>query len=198
MEELLQFIQSQAEFAPYFIFGVLLLAGLNLPVSEDGMLFVSGFMASQNPEMVTEFFVAVFLGAYSSDMIAYWLGRTLGQKLFEIKWFAKMVSPEKLAKVSSFYEKYGMITLFVGRFIPFGVRNALFISAGVSKMHFGRFSIADFFACVLSSSVFFYLYFKFGKVVAGHIQTFGIVMFSLAVLGVIGTILYKKFKARQS
>lgn len=197
MEDVLQFIQSQAEFAPYFIFGLLLLAGLNLPVSEDAMLFVSGLMASQNPEMVSEFFVAVFLGAYFSDVIAYWLGRLLGNKLFDIGWFAKMVSPEKLNKVTGFYEKYGMITLFVGRFIPFGVRNALFISAGFSKMNFTKFAIADFLACVLSSSVFFYLYYKSGKVVAGHIQTFGIVMFSLALVGILTILVYKKFIKKQ-
>ena len=52
-----------------------------------------------------------------------------------------MVSPERVAKVASFYQKYGVWTLVVGRFIPFGVRNALFLTAGIGKMSPVRFAI---------------------------------------------------------
>ena len=40
-----------------------------------------------------------------------------------------------------FYKKYGALTLVIGRFIPFGVRNAIFLTSGISKMPFAKFFI---------------------------------------------------------
>ena len=52
MEELLtqfeQFAQTHIHLAPFAIFGLLLLAGLNIPVSEDAMLFLSAILATQH------------------------------------------------------------------------------------------------------------------------------------------------------
>ena len=58
-----------------------------------------------------------------------------------------MVSKEKVNQISDFYKKYGMITLMGGRFIPFGVRNALFLTAGLGKMNFFKFALSDLIAC---------------------------------------------------
>ena len=40
----------------------------------------------------------------------------LWDKLWKIKWFARMVKPESVDKVSHFYERFGIFTLIVGRF----------------------------------------------------------------------------------
>ena len=135
MEDLILYAQQNADIAPWLIFGLLLLAGLNIPVSEDGMLFVSALLATQRPDLLWNLFIAVYLAPFS-DLICYTLGRTLGPRLWEMKWFARMVSQDKVDKVTSFYERYGVFTLVVGRFIPFGVRNALFLTAGLGKMDF--------------------------------------------------------------
>ena len=76
-------------------------------------------------------FIGVFAGAYLSDLICYWLGRILGPKLWNIRFFAKMVHKDKVAQISKFYDKYGPLTLVFGRFIPFGVRNGLFLTSGL-------------------------------------------------------------------
>jgi hypothetical protein len=47
MDALVDVIQNHIEYAPAIIFGVLLLAGLNIPVSEDGMLFNCDFPGDQ-------------------------------------------------------------------------------------------------------------------------------------------------------
>ena len=115
MEDIILYIQQNADMAPFMIFGLLLLAGLNLPVSEDVMLFISALLAAQRPDLLWPLFAGVFAGAYCSDLIAYSLGRFLGPKLWNIKWFAKMVTPESLAKMSGFYERFGVMTLVIGR-----------------------------------------------------------------------------------
>ncbi|NYT46771.1 MAG: hypothetical protein H0A75_03100 [Candidatus Methanofishera endochildressiae] len=47
MEELIQLIQANIQYAHLIIFATLLLAGLNIPISEDAMIFVSALLASK-------------------------------------------------------------------------------------------------------------------------------------------------------
>lgn len=183
MNDLLIYLQANIHFAPYIILGLLLLAGLNIPVSEDMMLFLSGFLASKYPDQATAFFICVFLGAYFSDLICYWLGRQLGPKLWDIKIFAKFADKKKVEKMEGFYKRNGFLTLLFGRFIPFGVRNAIFLTAGLSKFNFIKFAISDLIACSISCSAFFYLYFNFGESVIEYVKKGNVVIFSLVAIG---------------
>lgn len=196
MEEIIIFIQSNIDIAPWLIFFVLLLAGLNLPVSEDAMLFISAILAAKNPDMLYSLFFAVYMGAFFSDIICYWLGRTLGPRLWKIQFFAKMVSPERVDQMGQYYKKYGIITLVVGRFIPFGVRNALFLTAGLSKMNFAKFAFSDFLACSISSLAFFSLYYTYGEKVVEYVKQGNMIIFSILLI-VLGAILLKKSWAKK-
>ncbi len=192
MEDLITFIQANIDFAPWIIFGVLLLAGFNIPVSEDGMIFISAVMASNHPGTRLPFFLGVYAGAYFSDLICYWLGRILGPKLFKIRMFANMASPERIEKVSYYFERYGILTLIFGRFIPFGVRNAMFLTAGLSKMNFVKFALADWLACSISVMTYFYLYYQYGEAVIDAIKEANIVIFIIALTGLSGYLLYRR------
>ncbi|WP_127714672.1 DedA family protein [Halobacteriovorax sp. HLS] len=193
MEQIIEYIQLNVAIAPYLIFGLLFLAGFNIPVSEDLMLFVSAILAAQNPEYATALFIAVFAGAYISDLICYGLmGRYLGTKIFKIKFLSSIASPEKIEKITNFYEKYGILTLLFGRFIPFGVRNALFLSAGLGKMNAWKFAISDFIACSISCVTFFSLYYHYGKTVIEYVKKGNIILFSIAIIVALILFLRKK------
>ncbi len=190
---MIEYIQANVAMAPYLIFGLLFLAGFNIPVSEDVMLFISAILAAKNPEYMPQLFIGVFLGAYISDLICYAvMGRYLGSKIFKMKLFASMASPEKIDKVHSFYEKYGIITLLVGRFIPFGVRNALFLTAGLGKMNAWKFALSDLLACTISCVTFFWLYYTYGNTVIEYVKKGNIIIFSIAAILAIGIIIKKK------
>ena len=182
MEELLQLIQANIQYAHLIIFGTLLLAGLNIPVSEDAMLFIAAILARSHGEYLPHLFIGVYLGAYFSDLISYSLGRFLGPKLFEIRFFATMVPPERIDKIHSFYEKYGIVTLLIGRFIPFGVRNGLFLTAGLGKMNFVKFALTDLLACTISTIIFFTLYYHYGNAVVEYVKEGNLIVFSLAAV----------------
>ncbi|WP_428353238.1 DedA family protein [Methyloprofundus sp.] len=182
MQELLQLIQANIQYAHFIIFATLLLAGLNIPVSEDVMIFISALLASNNPDYLPHLFIAVYLGAFFSDLISYSLGRFVGPKLFKIRFFAKMVSAERVTKISNYYQKYGVITLILGRFIPFGIRNALFLTAGLGKMNFIKFALSDLLACTISTISFFTLYFHYGESVINYIKQANSIIFALAII----------------
>ncbi|MEE9411767.1 MAG: DedA family protein [Methylococcales bacterium] len=196
MEDLIALIQANIEYAPWLIFGILLLAGFNIPVSEDGMIFISAILASSHPGTRLQFFLAVYAGAYFSDLICYWLGRLLGPKLFNIRMFANMASPEKIENVSYYFERYGVFTLIVGRFIPFGVRNAMFLTAGLSKMNFAKFAFADLLACTISVMTYFYLYYRYGEAVIETIKEANIVIFAVAIMSLVGYFIYRRCQKR--
>ena len=85
----------------------------------------------------------------------------------------------------------------VGRFIPFGVRNCLFLTAGLVKMHFGKFLLSDGIACVLSNTILFTLAFTVGKnyhSLISLLKIFNIFLFGAFVFAIIGYIWYKRKK----
>lgn len=202
MESLTEFIILNAHRAHWFIFGAILLAGMNIPISTDVLIIISAVLAATLvPENTFLLFFAVFFGCIFSAWVAYWIGRILGPKVCSMRWFSKVLSPKRLQKVKVFYDKHGFLTLLIGRFIPFGIRNCIFMSTGMSKMHFGKFVLRDFIACFIWSAVSFTVFFSLGQnweVVYEHVKTFNILIFSAFLVTVIGVIWYKRKKGIRS
>lgn len=182
MDAIIEYTTHHISSAPFIIFGLLLLAGFCLPISEDAMLFISGIMASQNPDHTAQLFIAVYAGAYFSDLIAYWMGRFLGKEIDHISFIHRLVSKEKIHMMHKYFERHGVLTLIVGRFVPFGFRNAMFLSAGISRMHFAKFALADWVACTISTCCFFALYYFIGEPVVEWVRKGNIVIFALFLI----------------
>ncbi len=155
----------------------MLLAGFNFPISEDLLMFISAVLASKYPNNFFQLLLGIYLGAYLSDLVSYWVGRKLGPKLWKIKYFARTITKNRIQKIGHHYEKYGIFTLIIGRFIPFGIRNTLFMTAGFSKMNFGKFALGDLTACTITTSVFFTLYFYLGEGVMDEIKRINYIIF---------------------
>ncbi|MBS0615125.1 MAG: DedA family protein [Verrucomicrobia bacterium] len=194
MDGLISWITAHAAHAHWIIFGALLLAGFNIPISADLLIIASALLAATIiPEHTIHLYLAIFLGCYASAAIAYWVGRLVGKKLQRWRFFAKLLSPERLEKVQKFYHRRGFWTLLVGRFIPFGVRNCIFMSTGMSRLSFKKFALWDLLACFLwSLSVFTLIYYL------GHntqyLKIFNLSLFSAFAVTLILFIWYKRKK----
>ena len=164
IDSIFAYICLHADQAHYIFFGLLFLAGLNVPISEDLLLLTGGAIVSRCiPEQYLNLYLWMFFGCWISGWEAYWIGRIFGPKLYQISWFKRLVNPEKIRKLHLTLDKFGVWTFIAGRFIPGGVRNALFITCGLGKMDFLRFIGRDFIATVISTNVLFYLGFSFGE-----------------------------------
>ena len=192
VEEIFIYVQDNVAYAPFLIFGLLVMAGINLPISEDVMLFISALLAKKNPDQAIPLFVGVYLGMYVSDLISYTLGWFLGPKLWKIRYLKKISGPKKVAKLGKFYQKNGLLTLLIGRFIPFGVRNALFITAGISKMNFAKFALFDLAAVTVSCSLYFSLYYTFGMDIIEYVKRGNIILFTLFAIVLVIYFYYRK------
>ena len=184
MDALVKIIFAHAHIAHFITFTALILAGFNIPISEDLLIIISGIIASTIvPENSYKIFLAILLGCYISDNISYWTGRLLGRRLWNLKWFKRTIPTKKLDKAQSFYKRHGFKTLIIGRFIPFGVRNCLFLTAGMGKMKYGRFLISDGIACFITNIILFSITFYFGKnheIVFRWLKTFHLLFLALA------------------
>jgi len=164
MDYLFEYISSHIEQAEYILFGLILLSGLNVPISIDILLLLSGAITSVFLEGA---FLKVYFLVYTASLIAgweaYWIGRIVGPKICTYPFFRHILSQERLKKLEGLYQKNGFLTFMIGRFIPGGVRNALFMSSGLLKMPFQKFVVCDFFSCFLPTLTLFYIGFIFGE-----------------------------------
>lgn len=202
MEYLIEIIVSYAHHAHWVVFALVILAGFNLPFSIDLIALSSAVLAATIvPENTWFLFSSLLGGCYLSAMCAYGVGRFLGLKLQRRKFFSKFLQPERLSEIKRFYEKYGFLTLAIGRFIPLGVRNCLFMSAGMSKFPFKRFILMDAFACSLWCSSMFCLFYKLGQnyeSVWQYLKTFHLLIVAAFSVTVISFIWYKSKKKKQT
>lgn len=198
MEALTEWIVKHAQYAHWFLFGIILLAGVNIPISVDLLIIFASFLAvTIIPEHIWHLYFAIFLGCYFSAWITYGIGRFCGDYLLQYSWFKKLMPAHRINKIQGFYHKYGPLTFLVGRFIPFGVRNCIFMTTGISRYPFLKFAICDLFACWLWTSLTFYILCKLGQTYQGlnkSVKIVNIIIFFAFSLVVIGILWYKRSK----
>lgn len=201
METLIDLITANAAHAHWWFFSLLILAGLNLPISEDLLIITSAVMAATViPQNLVKLFIFVFFGCYFSDWLSYWMGRSLTPWLKKRRFLGKLVDNKRIEKVNKFYAKYGVFTLIIGRFIPFGMRNFLFMSAGMGKMNFRKFMIVDGIACLLSNSTLFLLSFSLAEnypALMSLLHKMNITFFVTFLVFGIFVVCYRLYKAKK-
>jgi membrane protein DedA with SNARE-associated domain len=129
------------------------------------------------------------------------MGRFVGRKLLLSPFFSKFINTQRIEKIERFCQKYGPITYIVVRFIPFGVRNCLFLSAGFSRVSFWRFALFDAIGCFLWSSLLFFGCLSLGsnyEALLSHVKILNICLFSAFSVTVITFICYKLGKRKKT
>jgi membrane-associated protein len=103
----------------------------------DSILFISGTVvaaANLNVHLLVGLLAAA---AVLGDSINYAAGRYVGPRVFErpdSRWFRK----QHLIRTQEFYDKYGGVTIIIGRFVPI-IRTFAPFLAGVAGMRYPRF-----------------------------------------------------------
>ena len=142
-----------------------------------------------------------FGGILVGDSLIFLAGRRLGARVGRSPtgFFAKIVTPEKRAKVEALFGLHGQKIVMIARFLP-GVRAVTYFTAGSAGMSYARFIFWDGLAALLSAPFFVWLGFYFGdkldyaigKMKEGQIVVFG----ALAVVG-LAVFLWRKRAASQ-
>lgn len=164
MEPLIKSLVENFDSNYWICIPLILLAGINIPISIDLLLIAAGGLASlAMPEQAFPLLILLTFICWISAWEAYAIGRYFGPKLAKRRLFQTLLHPDKISSLQRYYQNYGWITFLIGRFIPGGVRNALFMSSGMTKMPFSRFIILDLPGCILSSATTYTLGYFFGS-----------------------------------
>ena len=103
----------------------------------DSLLVVSGLFAAAEKLNIWLVMLAFFCGSVIGDNTGYWTGRGMGKTLFnrESSWIFK---PSRVEKAKHFFEKYGVKTVVLARFVPI-VRTFAPLVVGAAEMPYIKF-----------------------------------------------------------
>jgi membrane protein DedA with SNARE-associated domain len=165
MRDILTVLSEYIEFFPLVAIGGLLLAGINLPVSEDLIIITGAFVSHEEPSLLFYNLAAIFVGVIATDFFVYWVGTKIHKGASKSKFFSRLIPEKAMNKMHFYLDRYGIFTFIVCRFIPFGVRNTLFMTSGFIGMEPKRFALYDIPAATISVSTLFFLVYRFGKLI---------------------------------
>lgn len=160
----------------------------------DSLLFAAGVFSADGGGLnvfatLAVFYAAAILGNTSN----YWIARFFGSRIID-SGKVKALTPERMAKLDAYFEKYGGLTIVITRFMPFFRTFAPFI-AGTGHMNFGKFTLFNAIGGVAWVTSFVLVGYFFGGVpfVQDHFEfiVLGIVAVSVApaIIGALKAVL---------
>ena len=126
--------------------GVALLMGIEsacVPLPSEIIMPFAGYQVYLGHLTLWGVATAGALGCNLGSAVAYWIGAYGGRPLVEHFGRYVLLSRRDLDRTTSFFEKYGSLTVLVGRLLPV-VRTFIALPAGIARMPQGRFHLYTF------------------------------------------------------
>lgn len=146
----------------------------------DSLLFAASAIAANTEYKlnIIIFIIIFLLASILGDSINFFLGEKIGYKMTQQKFLSKFIKPSQLKKSKDFFNKYGILAIFIARFMPIVRTFAPFIAAssGYKYTKFIKYNIPACLAWVFLCCGGGYF---FGNI------TFVQNHFSIVVLGII-------------
>ena len=167
-------------FYPLVAFICLLMAGFSIPpMSEDLVIITGAIVCSKDPSLIVPSLVAIYVGAIGTDFMVWWFGTRIRKGVSKSRVITKMLPKKHFDTIHHYIDKFGVFTFIVCRFIPFGVRNALCVTAGMVNLRLRYFAIRDIPAGLISINTLFFLVYFLGEQMGKPLKTIGVILFIL-------------------
>jgi membrane-associated protein len=128
----------------------------------DSILFIAGTVVAAAGLDVHVLVVVLIVAAVLGDSINYGVGHYIGPKVFQrpdSRWFRQ----EHLRRTQAFYDRYGGVTIIIGRFVPI-IRTFAPFLAGVAGMSYRRFLSYNIVGGCLWIGLLVYAGYLFGNI----------------------------------
>src|SRR5262249_29033446 len=148
------------------VFAALVAAGVGFPMPEEVPIVTAGALAGhawQDPGSSIRWWVFLplcILGVVISDGLLYLVGRTFGLRVLTFPFVARILPRERLERIQANFQKHGVLILLFARILP-GIRSPIFLTAGIMKLSWKRFLLADGIYALPGVSLLFFLAFWF-------------------------------------
>lgn len=126
--------------------GVAALMGIEsacIPLPSEIIMPFAGYVVYQGHLSLFWVATAGALGCNIGSAVAYWIGAKGGRPLVERYGSWVLMSRHDLDRMTHFFERYGSITVLLGRLLPV-VRTFIALPAGIAKMPQLRFHLYTF------------------------------------------------------
>ena len=174
----------------------LTLTGIGLPVPEEVPIIAAG--VASRAEALHWYYAlpACLLGALLGDSTMYAIGYFFGEKVLkEHPVWSGFLTTEREQKIESLIKKHGIKAFFLARFLV-GLRSPFYLTAGILRVPYRWFLLADFICASVVITVFFGLSYAFGARIGAFIQSaergLTIVVVSLTVLAVAAFLWFRR------
>jgi len=141
-------------------------------------------------------------GVLAGDSTMFLAGRIFGYRVQRLKFFRKVVSPQRFSQIQKKFKKHGLGLLFVARFLP-GLRSPIYLVAGMShRISYLTFIVMDGLAALISVPVWIYMGYFFADnldILMEYVHDVQKAIFlALGLLAVIIAVIYfkKKFHSK--
>jgi membrane-associated protein len=157
-----------AEYGPwvYALLFAIIFAETGLVVTPflpgDSILFVAGAVVATADLNVHVLVALLIAAAVLGDSVNYSIGHYIGPRVYDkpdSRWFKQ----EHLRRTQAFYDKYGGVTIIIGRFVPI-IRTFAPFLAGVAEMPYRRFLSFNVIGAVLWITSLVYAGYWFGNI----------------------------------
>jgi membrane protein DedA with SNARE-associated domain len=149
---------------------LLILAGFGAPVSEELILLAGGIVTATQSASLPAMMLIAWVGVLVGDSALFRIGQKLGPRATSLGWLRRVLPPERLRRMNQHFARHGAPTLFVVRFCT-GLRAPTFVAAGMSRMRYRRFLIADGLAAAVHAPLLVWLGWRFGEVALSDVKT---------------------------
>jgi membrane protein DedA with SNARE-associated domain len=154
---------SPDEFWKYFgVFGALVAAAFGAPIPEEIPIATGGVLVGRdwNDPNGLKWYIMLplcILGVVVCDTFLYWVGRKWGRWLIRKPWVQRrLLSPERFQTIEKNFHDYGIRILLIARLLP-GIRTPVFLSAGIVRLPFRKFLLADVLYAIPGVNLIFWL-----------------------------------------
>jgi len=163
----------------------------------DSILFISGTVVAAAGLNVHMLVVVLIIAAILGDSVNYSIGNYIGPKIFDrpdSRWFKQ----DHLRRTQAFYDRYGGVTIIIGRFVPI-IRTFAPFLAGVAGMRYARFLTFNIIGGVVWITSLVYAGYVFGNIpwVKDNLTWIVIAIVVVSLLPAISTF-FQERKARRS
>jgi membrane protein DedA with SNARE-associated domain len=114
-----------------------------IPIPSEVIMPFAGFVLAHDHLQLVLLATVASLASNIGSIPAYWVGAWGGRPMVERFGGYVLLSRHDLDRVDYFFNKYGSITVLIGRMLPI-VRTFIALPAGVAKMNQVRFHIYTF------------------------------------------------------
>ncbi len=163
MTQLLSFLLSLIlQFGYPIIIAVVFLGELGIPLPVSTLLLAAGSFTVDGTLNMYILLPLVAITAIIGDSIGYIIGKQFGETFVTYYFRKSGLTPKRIERIENLFRRWGMILIFLSRFVLTPLCIPINLFAGMSEFPFWRFFAMVVIGEIIWASTYLYLGYVFG------------------------------------